>query len=154
MRYASRNHTLGFAERTRKNLEYIEAAFSRGEDVHVVTQLVTSLLGLVVFPWEKKFGEYVYTLKLDQLATKGWPQWQMVGRDCETLGQLLRLLRNAVAHGNLVFSSDSRHIEEVTVELENYPTNGASPDWLASIPATELRSFCYRFVDLVDQVVG
>ena len=31
-----RNNPLGFAARTRKNLEYVEAAFARGEDVHWV----------------------------------------------------------------------------------------------------------------------
>ena len=48
----SRNNPSGFAERTRKNLELIERAYSVGADVHVVTQLMLSLLGIIVFPWE------------------------------------------------------------------------------------------------------
>jgi hypothetical protein len=36
----SRNHSLGFAERTRKNLAYIEGAFAKEADVHVVTQIL------------------------------------------------------------------------------------------------------------------
>lgn len=47
-----RSDALGLAERTRKNLFFIEAAFERGEDVHVITQVANSLLMLVVFPWE------------------------------------------------------------------------------------------------------
>ena len=46
----SRNDALGFAARTKQNLLMIEKAFEAGEDVHVVTQLVVSLLGLVVYP--------------------------------------------------------------------------------------------------------
>jgi len=47
--YVSRNHALTFAQRTRENLLHIERAAKAGDDVHVVTQLAISLLGLVVF---------------------------------------------------------------------------------------------------------
>ena len=117
--FASRNETIGFAERTRKNLLFIEHAFRQGEDVHVITQLVTSLLGLVVFPWERGFQEQAKALRLCDLAAKGWPQWAMTGQPCETLGTLIRVLRHAIAHGNVKFSSDSRIIDEVSVEFEN-----------------------------------
>jgi hypothetical protein len=50
-----RSDALGLAERTRKNLLFIEGAFERGEDVHVITQVANSLLMLVVFPWERHF---------------------------------------------------------------------------------------------------
>jgi len=43
-----RGHALGFAERTRKNLAHIERGFDAGADVHVVTLLANSLLGLIV----------------------------------------------------------------------------------------------------------
>lgn len=52
MELASRNDSRGFADRTRKNLLFIEQAYESGNDVHVVTQIVTSSLGLIVFPWE------------------------------------------------------------------------------------------------------
>jgi hypothetical protein len=50
----SRNEVLGFAARTRENLDCIERAFMDKGSGHVVTQLVSSLLGLIVFPHEKK----------------------------------------------------------------------------------------------------
>ena len=46
----TRNTTEGFARRVRKNLDFIIKKCDEGEDVHEVTQLVTSLLGLIVFP--------------------------------------------------------------------------------------------------------
>ena len=52
----SRNETEGFAIRTKKNMDFIVAAHDSGEDVHVVTQLVLSLLGMVVFPFERLHG--------------------------------------------------------------------------------------------------
>lgn len=154
MHYASRNETLGFAERTRKNLEFVEAALAEGEDVHVVTQLVTSLLGLIVFPWERGFAEYARTVNLAGLAEKGWPLWEVRGRSCETLGELIRLLRHAVAHGNVRFSSDSRQVHEVVIEFWNYSPRDRRIDWETSISAPALREFCAKFIHLVENVVG
>ena len=47
----NRNGTEVFALRTRKNLEHIAKAEMSGEDVDPVTQAITSLRGIVVFPW-------------------------------------------------------------------------------------------------------
>lgn len=85
MRYTSRNDTLGFAHRTRKNLDYIERAYAAGDDVHVVTQLALSLLGLIVYPKERKLVERVKTLKLNELQAKGWPTWRIELGKSETL---------------------------------------------------------------------
>jgi hypothetical protein len=52
LKHASRNESEGFAQRTRENLEFITHAKQQGSHVHVVTQLVNSMLGLVIFPWE------------------------------------------------------------------------------------------------------
>jgi hypothetical protein len=43
-----RNSAEVFAQRTRRNLEFIENAGLSGEDVHRVVQISLSLLGLVV----------------------------------------------------------------------------------------------------------
>ncbi len=154
MRCSSRNDTLGFAERTRKNLLHIEAAFASGADVHVVTQLVTSLLGLVVFPWERGFQEHAKEAPLGDLIAKGWPRWKMKGVRCDTLGELIRVLRHSVAHGNIRFSSDSRRIEDISIEFENCPPNRPDLLWYGSISAVDLRTFCLEFVKLVDGIVG
>jgi hypothetical protein len=154
MRFASRKHALGFAERTRKNLEAIENAYAEGKDVHVVTQLAISLLGLLVFPWEKHFAAHVKNLKLDALVRKGWPRWEILLGTCNTLGGLVRHLRNAVAHGHMDFSSDSRVMAEVDIVVEDYKSGSEKPHWKARICATELREFCLRFIRLLDDTIG
>lgn len=56
MNDVSRNEAIEIARRTRKNLEFIKAEFDclgRDSGVHVVTQLVNSLLGMVVLPREQ-----------------------------------------------------------------------------------------------------
>lgn len=52
----SKDTTLGFAERTRKNLGNVRNAFEKGEDFHVVTHLVNSLLGVVVVQRKRYCG--------------------------------------------------------------------------------------------------
>jgi len=154
MRFASRNHALVFAERTRKNLEAIEKAYAEGKDVHVVTQLSISLLGLLVFPWEKLFAEHVKKLRLDALVREGWPRWEISVGTCKTLGVLVRHLRNAIAHGHMGFSSDSRVMAEVNIEVEDYEPDAKVPYWRARICATGLRDFCLRFIHLLDETIG
>ena len=154
MVYASRNDALGFAQRTRKNLAYIEAAFAEGADVHVATQLVISLLGLVVFPTERNVVRQLETLRLSELEALGWPRWEFELGSSETLEQLMRYLRNAVAHGRIHFSSESRTLSEISVQAENYAPKATSPNWRVRISATDLRSFCLKFIDLVEQTIG
>lgn len=49
-----RNDALVFVAHTKKNLEYIEQGHAHHDDVHPVTQLVNSLLGLVVLRWRSR----------------------------------------------------------------------------------------------------
>src|SRR5262245_42778277 len=101
---ATRNDAIEFAARTLKNLDFIEGAFNDGEDVHVVTHLGNSLLGLIVFTVEKEFVRFILNQKLDDLAAQGWPMWTIELGTCDTLGELVYHLRNAIAHGRLSFS--------------------------------------------------
>lgn len=155
LKLASRNDSLGFAARTRKNLAFIEHGLGVGADVHVVTQLMNSLLGLVVFPWERLFLEKIKTLQMAELIKEGWPGWEITAGSSETLGELMRLLRNGVAHGNIRFSSDAKDLQQVFVEVWNYRKRHTPPaDWAARIRADKLREFCFRFVELVEQAIG
>ena len=151
---ATRNESLEFASRTRKNLERIEAAARAGEDVHVVTQLTVSLLGLIVFPWEQQFDQNIKTRKLEALAQQGWPTWNILQGSTETLGDLVYHLRNAVAHRRVHFSSDSPDPENVVIQFADAKSTNAQPYWQARIGANDLRAFCLKFVALVDDIIG
>ncbi len=83
---ASRNTSIGFAQRTLKNLEYIEGGGGIGQG-HVVTQTVLSVLGLVVFPWAAGFDTHLKNLKYEQLVNQGWPNWTIsLGRTGHACG--------------------------------------------------------------------
>lgn len=154
MTIASRNDPLGFADRTRKNLEALETAASRGADVHLVTQVTTSLLGLVAFPWEKKVSAHINAQSLTTLIAAGWPVWAFLLGGCHTLGDLARCLRNAIAHGRFAFSSESRVLKDVEVTFEDWKPNAKAAHWRASIRADHLREFCVRFIDLIRTSTG
>ena len=155
MALGSRNQSLEFAKRTRKNLEYIQHAYNSGADVHVVTQTINSLLGLIVFPWEQGFDADIKNKKLDELEKEGWPRWMVTKEHHSTLGELIKNLRNAAAHRNLTFSSDSRDIEHVKMEIWNRKSKKSEYKiWEAHISASDLRVFCLKFIELLEQTIG
>ena len=59
-----------FANRTRKNLVAIRNLKSAGADVFDLTQLINSLLGLLVFPRER-YVDRIPATPLNELAKRG-----------------------------------------------------------------------------------
>ena len=156
MIFPTRNSTLGFALRTRKNLDFVKDAFENGEDVHVVTQLVLSLLGLIVVPWEHKdtkvkVQQSLKKVVLKDLTDKEWPVWDVkTGKKPKTLYQLIHKLRNAVAHSDYKFEGDpdSRLLSEVVITVSD------GSYWRAEINGQDLYQFCLRFARHIEDVLG
>ncbi|MEK6324199.1 MAG: hypothetical protein AABN33_21385 [Acidobacteriota bacterium] len=141
-----RNGTEIFARRTRKNLEYIAKSRMNGEDVHPVTQAILALLGIVVFPWETSAFDIVKKRKLPALSADGWPKWNLSGvRRVIELGDLIEVLRHAIAHGNIEFSSDSGNPADVTISFTNIPRGQKESDWVGTITGDQLIEFCRCF---------
>jgi hypothetical protein len=149
-----RTDALKLAEHTRKNLDHIEAAAAAGGDVDLVTQLLSSLLGLVVFPWERHFAHHIAEVPIRKLTEDGWPSWHVTRGYANTLGQLLRCLRNAGAYGHIQLLCESDSLDGVMIEASDYRAGVASPHWSATISASDLRGFCHKFMDLVEQSLG
>jgi hypothetical protein len=148
----SRNSREGFVVRTLKNLTYIEEA-RRGAnpaDVHEVTQLMLSMLGLVIIQWERGAFDPHLASRFQQalnttIADFGGPLLRDMRdnyhRKCTTVRALVRHLRNAVAHGRFIFSNESRAMDDVSIKFfdENSRTGET---WEATIDAPELKEFC------------
>jgi len=149
---SSRATALGFAKRARKNLRHIEQASAGGADVHVITQIVTSVLGMVVFPWEKYLVRQLRKRRLDDLYALGWPRWRISIGYANTLSDLTLKLRNATAHGRYQFSSDDRDPEKVELIVED--AYEGEVNWRARISSAGLKDFCYRFLDLIEDELG
>src|SRR6476619_4774198 len=141
MQDVDRNTISGFSRRTRTNLSFITFARNMGAEVHVVTQLIVSLLGLIVFPYEhhKRSGHLsLANHKLSDLAKSGWPEWNFLLGNSENLEDLIYHLRNALSHRRVSFSSDSRSLAEVTVEFWDQKINAPNPYCGASINGAHL----------------
>ena len=164
MNLKGRNHPkgIGIAQRTRKNLEHIKCQVDRGnEEVYVVTQLVNSLLGLVVVPQQKKLAVRTQQLKLEKLRDDGWSEWNITkGKvKTQTLGCLIYHIRNATAHGRFRFSGepDSRCLSQVILTVEDGPTPAKGmpwkANWRASIRGDVLYRFCLLFSAHIEETV-
>jgi HEPN pEK499 p136 len=153
----SRNATKEFSRRVRKNLDFIISKRSEGEDIHEVTQLVISLLGIIVFPWEGGALHRLESLSLDKLEAEGWPHWQILldeKGDTKTLHKLIRHLRNAASHRRLRFLSDAPEMHKVEIEFEDAPNSNAPTNWRAKINAADLKIFCELFTQQLEALVG
>ena len=151
----SRNTPKGYAHRVRKNLDFIIKSRNEGNDVHEVTQLVLSLLGLIVFPWEAHALKSLESLCLSVLEEQGWPRWNIqLGKkeDTNTLGKLIWHLRNAISHRRLSFSSDDLEMGKVEIMFKDGPHNKPI-NWCATINAADLKGFCDRFTKRLEELV-
>lgn len=156
----SRRETEGIVERTLANFHTIETAYNEGyPHAYVVTQLVCSLLGLVVFPWEQMVKDRAEKTPLADLKKAGWPEWEYLEGDAEpeTLDRLLWNLRNGVAHAHIWFSSDSRDLSDLVLEVTNFRVRQNKPKvvaWKGRIKGEELKEFCERLGSYIINVVG
>ncbi len=100
-----------FPRRTRQNLETLRClqAEQPSQEIYEVTQLVNSLLGLLVFPQQKYFNT-IPEIPLDDLAAQGWPIPEVIGDfpQVKNLCDLIQYLRNAIAHFNIKFITDDQ----------------------------------------------
>src|SRR5438876_2348403 len=88
--------------RTMENLAFVEAHADPNGPFEV-TQLVNSFLGALAHPWEK-FTAELGKVSIAQAEADGWPRLTKeyaTDRDPRDLGELLRLVRNGMAHGNI-----------------------------------------------------
>ncbi len=145
-----KNLVRDFAERTLKNLEAIETAIEHDPDSEVfeVTQLINSMLGLLVFP-QQRFFDRIPETSLNELRANGWPIPAMTGSPphATNLRDLMRCLRNGISHCNLEFESDGHKI--TGMRIWNYPMGTRTKNWEAHLGLSELREIARQFISLL-----
>lgn len=128
-----------FIARTLHNLEFIEvqARNQGGADgqVYEVTQLINSMLGLLIFPRE---GFWVH-LSARPLHTLP-PEFETLRRATRArdLRQLIRLMRNSFAHFNVKTRSFMGQIDSLVLTNLN---DQKQITWEMEITVDELRAF-------------
>ena len=135
-----------FVSRTRANLEFIRNQ-DKSSDVYEVTQLINSMLGLLVFPQQKYINEIPET-PLQELEKEGWPMPKMVGKfpPAPNLRQLIRYLRNAISHFNMRFLSDSNG--EIS-GIKMWNENRGKITWKAELTLEEREGITTKFISII-----
>jgi hypothetical protein len=146
----------GFSQRVRKNSDFISRSCEAGEDVHVVTQFVVSLLGLIVFPYAELTRTKVFpacTMKF-LYEEHGWPHFEVVrGPPIETLDELIRHLRNAISHYFISFEPpNERTLTHITITFgPTKPRDRRSR--LVRFNGAALRDLVERFSARIEELV-
>jgi HEPN pEK499 p136 len=136
-----------FAKRTLHNLQLVREKRAQGTEAYEVTQLINSMLGLLVLPKEHYY-ESIPTTSLDDLRQQGWPEPVLEGefKKPKHLRDLLRLLRNSVAHFNVEFTETDEQIDGVILSNK---CNCGKTTWQARLTLAELEEITKRFIDLI-----
>ena len=138
-----------FAKRTKHNLAIIKALKEDEKDVYEVTQLINSMLGMLVFPKETYFTN-IPKKSLEELKTEGWviPEVEGDFPQVKDLRELIRYLRNAIVHFNIKFCDDGFN-RVIGIEVWNTLPGREDPNWKAKLSIVELESITDRFLDLI-----
>lgn len=139
---------IDFARRTRANLAFIDSAEERGAKVYEVTQLANSLLGMLVFPREH-YMRSVPETPLSELVQQGWPEIKTTHGSLpeENLKQLMRMLRNSIAHCNVEFLANAEH-RIIGIKLWN--KRGRETTWQAELSIHDLRTLAFKFIEMLE----
>lgn len=140
-----------FAKRTRANLWTLRKIQSSDKNIEVyeVTQLINSMLGLLVFP-EQKFFNRIPQTPLTELVNQGWPIPKVEGNypQVDNLRELVRYLRNAITHFNVEFIADSSgQIDGLRVWNINPRTETTT--WKARITIAGIEMITEKFIQLL-----
>ena len=143
-----KNLVIDFAERTKQNNEMLRKLQIENPNLefYEVTQLINSLLGLLVFP-QQEYVDNIPKTPLDELEKLGWPIPKVVGDypQVKNLNQLVRYLRNSIAHFNIKFINESQKIAGLTV----WNKKGHEITWKATLTISDIEEITNRFVDLM-----
>jgi len=133
-----------FISRTEKNLRAIEKLSQEGESVYEVTQLINSLLGLLVYPKENFFEE-IPEITRETMIKQGWPLPDEEISQIQNLRKLVKNMRNAVAHFNVELITDKNEIEGIRFKnYRTYDKDREKPLWIGEYRLEPLK----RFVDM------
>jgi HEPN pEK499 p136 len=130
--------------RTMVNLRFIKEHQRAGDTVFEVTQLVNSFLAALVSPWSE--NESFWNISVADAEKAGWPHISSDDPSLfqpRTLGELIKEMRNALAHGNIAFNGKS-DIEDMTLSTF-HPPAFKDQKWRVTIAVSDLEKMLERF---------
>lgn len=139
---------LDIMRRSMANLRYVEAHAGPYE----VTQLINTFLGALAHPFEAMRDDLLF-LPIAEAQALGWPPF-VVERpthvEPSSIGDLIRLMRNGLAHGNIEFLSDGKG-QIQAIRLWNTDPRTQRRTWAAIVTIHDMRALLASFVELIER---
>lgn len=138
--------------RTMANLAFVEKN-AQPDGPFEVTQLINSFLGALAHPWEALQADLM-ALPLADAAKRGWPaivKERATDADPSSLGDLVRLMRNSFAHGNITFLPGARG-EIQALRVWNTHPRSKQRTWGTIVTVADARMFLIRFAELAEEI--
>lgn len=170
-------HNLEFIEAHKRDdgpIEFIEARKSGDDRPFEVTQLINSFLAIVAHPWDQLLdkgklkanvqSEIVLDCRFPTVPALPLPEQLKKAKpaQAESIGGLLRVIRNGVAHGNIELI-DRHMLGELrdTYPLQRVGENDIAgikvwnrcegeTNWITALSVSELRQFIYATLRLCE----
>lgn len=134
-------------ERSVENLQFIDTHKTESGPFEV-TQLINTFLGALAHPWEELKADFKKK-PIKEAEKEGWPKiTKQLSTDVDpkNLGDLIRLMRNAMAHGGItLLPQGDCKIERI--QLVNVDLRCGHRTWGAELTVTDVQSFLEKFVD-------
>ena len=135
-----------FAKRTLKIIEQYDQAKQPGSENFEVTLLVNCLVGLLILPHERRINvipdvgiDELEIWNIDPSFITAWGTMKKGER--KTLRQLVRRLRNSVAHFQIQAEGSDQDIERLKFSDRN--------GFRATIPVAHLKAFVKQFASTI-----
>lgn len=140
-----------YVSRTIANLKIIEKSVVVSGEGFEVTQLINSLLGLVVMLKERGSNPVWEKMKLKDPRASFLPPPEVFNRPCvQEVGEYIRLVRNGIAHFNIEFLDDGREITGLRISNKS---NGITTHCF-QYNVQQLREFACKFPRLQDKALA
>ena len=139
------NLVVDFVRRTKSNLEYVE--LHKNDSLFEFTQLINSLLGIVVLPRERSLKS-IPNITFAKLMQDDWqlPTIRLNTYGINDLRNLIRVFRNSIAHFNLrILSNNNNEIDGLII----YNKRKNKFVFEAVFTIQELREFVNKFIQLI-----
>lgn len=141
--------------RTMENLRFVER-HSSASGPFELTQLLNSFLGALAHPWEDLVGD-LERISIEDAAAAGWPSIdRQLASDAppRSLGDLLRHIRNGLAHGNIRYWDHNGKIAAVEIVSKYRDSNTGEfiRAWGAVVTVEHMRQFLECFVHLAERL--
>ncbi len=139
MQYAESCYLKEFYKRSKANLENIEYKANSGDgEVYEVTQLLNSMVGLLIYPQQK----YLDLLKqINDSQVPMFKKYKIKHNEFKSMnyGFFIKNLRNSIAHPNNIKLNGEYEIESITLNSKN--------NFEIDISVSELKELCYELCE-------